>query len=421
LTFDGKPEKDNGAFCDITNESFCYCVKAGGYPIVAASYRAVKKDGGEAEIEISTDKGKTFRPLVSPATYAVRARMTYLIRIKAPIEDIVRFSAMTELQLNQRVFPGRIKEGKNEFSLKAVSGSKARVRVGGRTFAGRMKIEGKVVHSGTVKGAELLFTAFDSSDKRELIVKDISTDAKIEATGNVVATLDNGKLTLESKDKTKTAFGAVSIISQGAEKTVAVFTGPGVRFATAQDAVVEGTKAHLKGPDATSPQSRVEFTGHCTGPSAAIFNIGPTPAGEYAVFNLNRFISHPEPKADDSLRMIWTGQKRASYPCGSPRNNSCNFLKADYGRKGERANFKWDYPYRENTWGLYQSLMTIKVPATETIKLFSWRYDPVEVAALLVVPNPSKEVRAELIKILCGFNTLPWRINNNLNPSFIAK
>ncbi len=47
----------------------------------------------------------------------------------------------------------------------------------------------------------------------------------------------------------------------------------------------------------------------------------------------------------DELRMIWKNQKRKSYGVGSPRNNSCNFLKANYGRPGERANFKWDYPY----------------------------------------------------------------------------
>lgn len=108
--------------------------------------------------------------------------------------------------------------------------------------------------------------------------------------------------------------------------------------------------------------------------------------------------------------MVWPGQKRKSYGCGSPRNISCNYLKANYGKAGERANFKWDYYYRDYKWGLYQSLKTINVPAAETIRMFSWRDDPVEVAAVLVVPNPSKDVRAELIKALCGFNTDPWRI-----------
>jgi hypothetical protein len=109
--------------------------------------------------------------------------------------------------------------------------------------------------------------------------------------------------------------------------------------------------------------------------------------------------------------MIWPGQNRPSYGCGSPRNNSCNFLKADYGRPGGRANFKWDYPYREqNRWGLYQSLMTVDVPAADEIRLFSWRKDHVDVAAVLAVPDPSVDVRAELIKVLCGFNTDPWRL-----------
>jgi hypothetical protein len=417
LMFDGVPEKTNAAFSGFTEESFCYRVNAGGYPVTAASYCAFKKDGEKAEIEISTDGGLSYRPLISPAFYQVRARMEYLVRVKCRIEDIERFSAVTELQLNQRVFPGKIRPGKNEFTLKAVSGDKAKVRIAGRERKSRVKVEGKVVHSGTVKGAELLFTAFDSSDVRRLAVKGIGEDFLIAASGNVKASLENGMLVVEAKDKNVSAFGAVTISSQGAEKTIAVFSGPGVRFATPDDAVISGSNVFLRESDKTSPQKRIEFSSKGTG--EALFDIGDTPKGRYAVFNLNRFVSHPEANANDDLRMIWTGQKRKSYGCGSPRNKSCNFLKANYGRKGERANFKWDYIYRDDSWGLYQSLMTIDVPASRTVKMFSWRNDPVEVAALLVVPDPSKETRSELIKILCGFNTAPWRIPENLNPAFL--
>ena len=410
ISFSGKPEKGNGAFSMITPDSFCYTVDGGGYPITAAYYRATKRDGSQAEIEISTDDGKTFRTIQSPATYAVRARMAYLVRVKASMDEVERFDASTELQLNQRVFPGRIRPGGNEFMLKAVSGGKARVKVAGRVAAARLKVEGKVVHSGTVKGVELLFTAFDSSSVRELSLRGISAAATLRTFGNVNASLSDGKLRLSAKDVKSTAFGAVQICDGGAEKTLTTFAGPGVRFATAADVTVKGAKAKVKAPDATSPQSRVEFTSHCEDTSEAVFNIGPTPAGCYAVFNLNRFISHPEQRAEDGLRMVWPGQKRKSYGCGSPRNISCNYLKANYGKAGERANFKWDYYYRDYKWGLYQSLKTINVPAAETIRMFSWRDDPVEVAAVLVVPNPSKDVRAELIKALCGFNTDPWRI-----------
>jgi hypothetical protein len=411
ITFDGKPEKGNGAFTRIGPDSFCYRVEAGGYPVTAADYRAVTSKGESIPVEISTDDGKTFRPLASPAVYAVRARLGYLVRVKAAIGDVARFTARTEVQLNPRVFPGRIRAGGNRYTLKAVSGGPVRVTVAGRAPAGRIRVDGKAVHSGTVKGVETLLTAFDTAETRRLTVKGVSAAASVKAVGNVRAVLEDGVLTLSAKDKTRTSFGAVRIQDGGAEKTVTVFTGPGVRFATAEDVTVKGPRALLKGPDDTSPQARVMFTSHCQGASEAVFRIGPTPAGRYAVFNLNRFVSHPEKKATDSLRMIWTGQTRKSYGCGSPRNSSCNFLKADYGRPGERANFKWDYPYREqDRWGLYQSLMTVEVPATETVQLFSWREDPVEVAAVLAVPDPSTEVRAELIKALCGFNTDPWRI-----------
>lgn len=400
LAFDGKPDASNPAFTEVKPDSFCYVVDS-GYPITRATYAARRNDGGPAVIEISTDCGKTFRPLASPATYAVRARFAYLVRVRAPIADVARFSAETEVQLNPRVFPGRIKPGRNVYTLKAMAGAEARVAVAGRAAAKRVTVRGRAAYAGAIKGAEKLFTAFDSAKTRELELVGLSSAAAVKAFGSVSAELVGGKLTLRAKDPAQTGFGAAVVVDGGAEKEIFTYTGPGVRFATADDAAVEGAMASVRDPDATSPQKCVVFKGHCGDGSGACFSFDPMAAGKYAVFNLNRFVSHPEAKAPEDLRMIWAGDDRPSYGCGSPRNEAINFWKTNFGRPGERANFKWDFG---------QGSSEIDVPASDKIKMFSWRPDPVEVAAVLVVPAPDRAARAELLKFLCGLNADPWRI-----------
>ena len=84
VVFDGRPAKDNPAFVQIADDSFAYSVKS-AYPIVWCDYRATRTDGTLAAIELSTDFGKTWRPLAAPADRPVMGRVAYLVRIKAPI------------------------------------------------------------------------------------------------------------------------------------------------------------------------------------------------------------------------------------------------------------------------------------------------------------------------------------------------
>ena len=409
ITFAGVPSAANAAFTNVTADSFCYRVES-GYPIVHAEYAATRKDGSAAAIEISTDGGATYRPLVSPADYAVRARYAYLVRVNAPMADIAAFRASTEVQLNPRVFPGRIREGKNAFTLKAASGVKAKVTVQGRVAAKRLAFDGRVVHSGTVPGVELAFTAFDSAKTAEVGVTGAGAAATVKCFGNVTATLTGGRLALRAKEPKTVGFGAVTVVDEGAEKTLTVLTGPNVRLATAADATVAGDGVRIASADATSPQARVVFTkgGRASG---ATYRFDALPAGKYAVLNLNRFRSHPGHPAADALSMGWDGEDEAkTATCGRPRNDACNYYKANYNRPGERANFKWDYPYQAWTFYPYHGMSVRKYPAGSSVRLFAATDDETESVAVLVVPDPSFDLRGDLVKILCGLNCDPWRI-----------
>jgi len=414
IAFKGVPKATNAAFTNVTDASFCYRVES-GYPIVHADYAATLKDGRAAAIEISTDGGATYRALACPADYAVRARFAYLVRVLAPIADVAEFRASTEVQLNPRVFPGRIREGANEFTLKAASGGRAKVTVQGRIAAKRIAFDGQVVHSGAVPGAELAFTAFDSANTAETGVEGASAAATLRCFGNVTATRTGGKLVLKAKDARKTAFGAVTIADEGAEKTLTVLTGPNVRFATAATAKVAGAGVKVVPADATSPQARVVFM---RGGSAsnATYAFDPLPKGRYAILNLNRFRSHPGSEPKDSLEQAWggeTGVKTAT--CGHVRNDACNYYKADYNRAGERGNFKWDYAYLNGSYYPYHCMSVREYPAGDSVRIHAGSDDETESAAVLVVPDPDFDLRGDLVKILCGLNCDPWRIAGDGN------
>ena len=405
IAFSGRPAETNPAFGDVAADSFCYKVDAGGYPIVHAEYDAVLADGSKAALELSTDGGKSFRPLASPADYAVRARYAYLVRVKAPMAKVVRFRASTEVQLNPRIFPGRLRAGRNRLTLKQTAGGMAKVTVRGRAPAARISIPA-AVSSGTVVGAETLFYAFDPKDSPELEVKGVGPAATARTSGAVVASLADGKLRLSGDPKDGVHFAGVTIVENGAEKELTVLIGPDVRLGVAKDATVK-SGARLLPPDATSPQTRARFSPNNHG-AAAVFGFDPIPAGRYSVLELNRFRSHPETEASDRMRVIWPGQK--SFALGQPRNWACNYKKANYGRPGERANFKWDYADHPGTGYPYACLRVAEYPAADRLEVRSWRDDEVEVVAVLVVPECSADVRGEIVRNLCGFNTNPWRI-----------
>lgn len=411
IRFDGAPKQGNPAFGEIAADSFCYSVRS-GYPIVYAEYAAKRRDGTSVPLEISTDGGKTFRALSSPADYAVRARYAYLVKVNAPIGDIVRFTASTEVQLNPRIFPGRLKEGGNRLTLKASSDGLAKVTVQGRVPAGRISIPA-AASSGAVVGAETLFYAFDPATSPVLDVIGASQSATVRTSGGLKASLSGGRLTLSAKPG-KPRFAAATIVDGGAEKTLTVLVGTGVRFAVAKDAKMKDG-AKMMPPDATSPQFRGRLSRANHGAEIS-FMFDPLPAGKYAVLNLNRFINADGPMPEmglhdtQCLRMIWPGLK--STDAGSSHNLGCAYKRARFGRPGEPANFKWDYPWDPRTSYPYPVIRVAEYPAGDGVRFRSWsNEETAEIAAVLVVPEPDRELRCALTKFLCGLNCDPWRMS----------
>jgi hypothetical protein len=145
----------------------------------------------------------------------------------------------------------------------------------------------------------------------------------------------------------------------------------------------------------------------------------PIPAGEYIVFNCERFPGGLV-KGENGARVLRfkvPGMKKDAWqPSGAAANGNCDFLKAPYARKGQRGNWKWDYPFVEEGRGASWRGWEIKnIPFAETGELeyglSSSRPEGVEFAAAMVLPaSVSQDFRAELKKLFCGLNCQPTRI-----------
>ena len=434
FSFSGKPSKNNKAFSRITANDFCYEVQL-PYPIVAGRYTAVTTDGKNADIEISTDGGKSFRKLVTEkdgrAVYAVRARHAYYIKVKAPIDKIAKFDAYTEVMFNSRVQNCKLKEGKNSILFKSANGDRADITVAYRTDAKELSIEG-APYSGAMPGFERQLTVVEPGKSVTHTVNGASADAKVTSTCGVVAKLANGKLTITAKKDVKAPrFDNVVIDDNGAKKELTVLVSEKVRMALAKDAApANGSKLVHANSKCVQDCIVVNKDGN-----SMTFKFKEIPAGDYFIWVLSRMNSQA-PKArtsrdgglqdlayilpegqiiDTDPAILKKGRKVSGIrnpklvPITAGINTGSEFYKAKYGK--DKGRFRWDcrldndhnkFPYFSPRWTAMQkcSSMTIKANFTNEI----------EVAAILLIPRTDRTFRAELMKILCGLNCEPWKV-----------
>ena len=387
VVFDGRPAKDNPAFVQVADDSFAYSVKS-AYPIVWCDYRATRADGTSAAIELSTDFGKTWRPLAAPADRPVMGRVAYLVRIKAPIADIANFRAVTETQFNPRVFPGRLREGANALAFKAVAGETARVTVRYRTPAKDISVAGAAM-SGAIVGFEKRLLAFDPAAPATFAVKGLGAAATVRTHGPVAARLAHGRLELSAvADASYPAFAAVTLVEGEAEQEFKVLAAPSVRFALAE------RPFFLKKAE---DQARFAF--------AAL------PAGKYVILQLERYAAVKPNTWSHNLLVTVPGHK-APQPAGSIWNPGIDFYACIMGTPGPgaRGNWKWDFPNEPESQYPYTLLREWELPqGTDALTYSIWGKNVpeggVEVAACLVLPAPDAAFRAELVKQLTGFRT----------------
>ena len=256
-------------------------------------------------------------------------------------------------------------------------------------------------------------------------MKGAGDGATARAFGPVRAELKGGRLEIASDPRggdliargddlpehgaTDTAFGAVEIDDGGARKALTVLVSPDARLATAASAQVSGA-AETVSADASSVQGRVIFKKK---DDAARFRFEtPLPAGRYVVLPLVRYGGHEKGSANVMMRD--PGNAKKKWSVAKYINGNLDYLKANYAHPGARARWKWDSAMRGDLQASYNGWMyrVFDLPDTDSLEFFV-EDDPsscVEMAAVLVVPDPDLELRLDMRKLLSGLNCDPIRI-----------
>ncbi len=402
LYFNNTPAKFAKTFTKVNAANFCYNVVS-CYPIVYAEYAAKLKDGSFAELEISTDRGKTFRKLERDADgtarpfYPVCARREYLIRVNAPIEEVANFNAMTQMITNPRVMTGKLAPGKNELIYTAENNADVKVTMQYRKYAKDIDIKGEVIRSGAQKGFERLTTAIAPGEEKSFNVTGVSDRATVKTTGKLKAELQNGTLTLSVPDGDVKGIESVSIVDDGAEKQLIVVIYPGIELVTAKD-ITPLNRSELADNEI---QKCVNLNG---GKAMVKINLKKTkPAGKYSVWNCFRTSNKIK-----YLRVVMV------LPDGDQQvfrhlNTATELLKSKFYGDNDRGKFSWTchndhyYVYPAHEMNSDFDSLTYKVVIS--------REKYIELAGSIVLPYPDEEFFDTMVESLCGLNHNKWYID----------
>ena len=422
LTFDGRPKVGNPAFVECTAGRLAYRVRT-TLPVVWGSYAAWREDGSAVELSLSTDGGRTFRPLPKGGDggvsleYLVKAHDGFMIGIECVADEVARFRARTEFQMNPRTYPGWLVPGRNIFTVAAVAGPEADVTFAWSEPAKEVRAAGGGF-SGAIPGCERQLFAMDPAKGLVLAVSGVSPSAKAVAHGRIFAKMGGGFLRVgydpsaepfiprgddNPEDKPEfPCFAAVDIEDSGTVRTLTFLIAPDVRLVQASAAKPVGG-AELRVVDGSSPQPRFWCVKRGDG---AAFPVENLPDGEYAVFALVRF-----PHSCGAGRGAFS---IAGNPVGRHVNSTADFQFARFGRPGGRSRWKWDCGTRPDLQLEYNGwiIRNFRPPASGEyeVVLDGDCADGAEIAALLVVREPALEPRLDLRRMLFGLDCDPAHV-----------
>ncbi|MBQ7396893.1 MAG: hypothetical protein IJW08_10180 [Lentisphaeria bacterium] len=407
LKFDGKPEKSNPAFVKFTAKDFCYKVEL-PYTVTAAIY-AAKSNGKAVPLSISTDGAKTFHPLKLDADgravldYEVRARHGYWIKIAAPVSKVDSFSAVTAMMLNSRIQTGKLHAGVNRIKYNADTATPVKVTLQYRVDDGKIVISGNT-YSGAIPGNERQLAVVEPGKTETYEVTGASADTKVTVFGKITAKLENGKLAVTALPADTPSFAAVILDDNGRKKELTVLAAPGARLITSDNGLIAGKGSTMLNPTKERLQKSLAFS-----KSGALGEIrfAPLDGGKYNVWTLHR-------AANVSTRMPLL---KMEAPNGTTIeavrtiNHGTDFFQAQFGN-GYFGRYKWDNAFYLPKGNFFYSIpQCYNLEAgCSSMKLKSIRPVKFELAAVLVIPLPSRAFQTQMVKVLSGLNHEPWKI-----------
>lgn len=404
LRFAGKPDPKNPAFRKDASGKIIYRVEL-PYTILGGNFKA-SANGKALPLEFSTDGGKNFDPLPADAdgaskpTYAIRARQSIELRMPKNAE---RFEAETRFQFNSRVQTGRLHDGVNKLILRSENSAPADVRIRYRKDRVPVKISGGF-HSGVIPGNERQLAAIQPGETKSFAVSGVSGKAEVRTFGPFSAKIADGNLIVKAQKFEKAVFGAVMIEDGDAVRELTLIGAPDIRLIGADQAKIVGKAEPFKadGKNANSGvlmrESKTELH----------FPVGKLPAGKYQIWLLMNG-NTPYRETPFFHCLVPGGQP---VEIGREVNDASDFLKARYGKNGQ-SRWKWDYPLEKSRKRYRQPIcVQFRKPFNEVVLKARYKSD-IRVGALLVLPQPSRDFRMDMVKILCGLNCEPWKIEQS--------
>ena len=281
----------------------------------------------------------------------------------------------TVLEMNNRTLTGNLKPGANRLVLRAEAGDVARVTFGYRVPSGRLDVR-DVASYGMVPGYERHVAVLDPARTLVLEALPKGDAAAVRTSPGIAASLEGGTLSIRATDTTPRVAWVALCRSDGGEYVVTLAVAPGAQLLTGAGSLAN------KGDMAVFP---------CD-----------LQAGKYAVLVLNRFPSHAAFPWDMRAELVCGTN---AVPCCCAVNRAVMLHKQNYGVKGGRAAWKWDFPLTRAY--PYEELAPVDLPTAKELVcrlVHPMPEGPLEVGGLLVLPWPGREFRCELIKALCGLN-----------------
>ena len=315
-------------------------------------------------------------------------------------ENTDLFESETRFQFNSRVQTGRLHEGVNKFVLRSENAAPADVRIGYRIDSTPVKISGGF-HSGVIPGNERQLAAIQPGETKTFAVSGVSGKAKVRTFGPFSAKLADGNLIVTAQNFEKAVFGAVMIEDEGAVRELTLIGAPDIRLIGADQAKIVGKAEPFKA-DGKNAHSGVLMRESET---ELHFPVGDLPAGKYQIWLL---MSGNMPYRETPFfHCLVPGGKPVEI--GRKVNEASDFLKAEYGMNG-LSRWKWDYPVSA-LQARYKTpaCVEFKEPFREVVLKMRYKAN-IRIGALLILPQPSRQFRTDMVKILCGLNCEPWKI-----------
>ena len=403
LYFNDNPSKFSKNFTRVTKESFCYNVFT-CFPIVYAEYAAKLKDGSFAKLEISTDRGKTFRPLTVDADgtarpyYPVCGRREYLIRVKAPMSSVANFNAMTQMITNPRVMTAKLAKGKNTLLYSSLNKADVKVTLQYRKNIKDINISGELIRTGSERGFERIVTVLAPGESKTFDIKGISAKAKVKSTGKLNAKLAGNKLTVSAPAGNIKTIEAATITDDGAEKQLIVLIHNGIELVTAKN-ITPVKKAKLV---TNEIQQAVNFSGK--GAKIKVNFAKQHPAGTYSIWNCIR-LSNKQEWTRVNMRLPQGGEEEIFRHI----NSASEFLKSKFFGENGRGKFFWTYRYTNYYDCIYHKLGKPFSSLDYFVPISKEKY--VEIAGTIILPNPTTEYFDEMVKTLSGINHNKWYVD----------